>query len=357
MGDPLPGAEVGAAEANEPDELWVAARPALPPAPGLGPVLAVEGPREQESKRLGYACMALVVVAAVLVLVDVLLPLVLVALLGAPCLYLYLTARRAFVAVGDGWWLTRAEAFGRERWSTFDDLQSVRVRAGANRTAYLELRSPTGRSRFHSGLSGPVTRELARQVLASDAEVDAGAESLLAAWAGSGDPSREHRRGQGPTRLRRSRRRSAGRRGPRSGGWQLGVSGVMLVLGGSYAFSVGWHDFRIHHDPDAVRVVAVVDGEARSCGRGGCRWTSYGHYVVRGQAQEGVEVASGRRQPARGPQTILVNPARPADAVNVDESPRAELVLGVGAVAVGGLFLGLWSRPLLRTTRRRPSST
>ena len=339
-------------EASEPDDLWVAPAPALPPALGLGRVLAVEGPREHISKRLGYICLALVAVAAILFLVNVLVPLIPLAVVGAPFLYLYLAARRTFVAVGDGWWFTRDEAWGRGRWSTFETLESVRLRLGANRTPYLEFRSPRARGRFGTGMSGAVTRELARQALSSGADIDHEAESILLSWSGDAAPV-------GATRRSRVSNRSPARtRRVKTGGWRLLVSGTMLVVAGPWVFMLGWHDVLIRHDPAAVRVVATVDRVERSCGRGGCRWSSYGHFMVAGHSEEGVAVASGRKKPTRDSQTILVNPARPADVVNVDESPSHFLALGIAALVIGGLFLVLWVKPMLRERKRQdtPSS-
>jgi hypothetical protein len=167
---------------DEPDELWVAHPPTLPPAPELGPVRAVQGPRPEVSRRLGYICLGLLAVGVVLVLVNVMIPLIPLALFAAPIFYLYLSARRTYVAVGEGWWFTRAEAWGSGKWSTFEALTTVRLRAGANRVPYVELRSPSARGRFGALMSGPVAIELARQTLASGADVDPDAATVLEEW-------------------------------------------------------------------------------------------------------------------------------------------------------------------------------
>jgi hypothetical protein len=302
------------------------------------------------SKRLGYICLAVVAVAAVLILVKALVPLIVLALVGAPALYQFLAVRRTYVVVGEGWWLTRVEAWGRGRWSTFEALKSVRRRFGANDMPYLEFRSATARGRFGADMSGPVAHGLASQALASAAEIDDEARLILLSWLGDTEaaPAR--------SRAATSNRSAARGRRRRTGGWQFALSGTMLAASGPFVFLHGWHDVRIHNDPDAVRVVARVDHVQRQCGRGGCSWWSYGHYDVAGQLEDEVEVAKDRSSPARDPQTILVNPAHPRDVVNVDESPNAFLALGIAALAAGVLFLVLWARPMTRRLSDNPAS-
>lgn len=316
------------------DELWLAPPPLLPPADGLGGVLAVDHPRERTSRWAGWACLALVGAAIVLLLVDALAWLVPLGVLAAPVVGLFLVARRTVVAVGDGWWLVRS--VGRTRWSTADELTSVRLRGSR-----LELRSPIAHAGIGLGASRDVARALARLVLSSGADVDEPARSVLSSWLEAASPGETARRS-------RSSRHAVPRRRRRTGGWQLALSGVCLVVVAPYALQHGWHDLRIHRDPDAVRVVAVVDRVVEQCGRGGCRWWSYGHYVIEGQAQEEVAVATERRSPARGPQTVLVDPEDPREVVNVDESPAPVIAIGVAALTIGTLFLALWARPLLR---------
>lgn len=132
------------------------------------------------------------------------------------------------------------------------------------------------------------------------------------------------------------------------------MSGVLLVLTGLVPLWLAGRDLGIRWDPDAVHVVATVDRVERYCDKGGCSWDSFGHYVVAGKPESGVMVATGRATPARGPQPIIVDPHRPADVVNADESPAGMIAGGVTALLIGVAFLWIWSRPVIANRRARP---
>ena len=66
-----------------------------------------------------------------------------------------------------------------------------------------------------------------------------------------------------------------------------------------------------------------------------CHYYSYGSYDIDGHHETNVQVASDRSTPARGPQTILVDPVHPRTVVNKTESRTSFLVLGAFMLLAG----------------------
>ena len=165
--------------------IWNASPPRLPPSTGLAETLATVQP-PKAAKRVGMLLVGIVIVDVGLAATNGRGMLVLTLPVTVIWLYMFFGARRSFAAVGEGWLFIRTEAFGKGLWAPFSEMRTVRVRTGSRGVRLLYL-TTSKRRHFRFGLANPsdatpMHRELARQALASSADISPEARTYLQGW-------------------------------------------------------------------------------------------------------------------------------------------------------------------------------
>ncbi len=310
--------------------LWVAAAPCLPPPGCDGPPLAAQPADPAASKQRALICGASIGLFAVFV--WILGPWGLITLGGPVVAFsVFLTYRRHFIAVGQGWWVERAGLFHTAAPTQFDHL--VRL---AEDTNGLVLHTSEATARLPLHLHGPVAHHIADQVLASSATVTPDAAGVLKGWRDSD---------VGSLTADASERAGSKRPLQRLYSAQLLLSGTaLLVFGLIFSFYFG-NQLRIRYDPHDVTVTATVDQVSEQCGRAGCHWWSVGHYTVADRRESNVTVANDRDSPDRAAQQLLVDPAHPRNVINRNETGQdwAFFFLMLVATFIGIVFLRWWA--------------
>ena len=136
---------------------------------------------QYQRQRLAFLVVSVVVVGLIIAVsrrpaTFVLLPLPLV------LLYLFLAARRAFSAVGPGWFYERAEGFGAGRWTRFSDIASARIRQGNGATLLYGTTKDNSTFRYNQPYldrKTPVAVAFMDQLLESPAQVSPEVRSHL----------------------------------------------------------------------------------------------------------------------------------------------------------------------------------